>query len=104
MITIKSNDIVKCSKLFFYYFLFQNQWRIGHTSLFAHALGVVPFKDVFKTYNFGVDETDTESTSQYCLMIKELEGMHMVQTISQLAIYLTHILAIRVVNSLICTW
>lgn len=26
-----------------------DQWQIGHTSLFAHALGLKPFKDTFKT-------------------------------------------------------
>lgn len=31
------------------YLLAEDQWRIGITSLFAHALGLKPFKDVFWT-------------------------------------------------------
>lgn len=31
------------------YHLRNDQWKIGVTSIFAHALGVVPFKDNFWT-------------------------------------------------------
>ncbi|XP_018013866.1 uncharacterized protein LOC108670887, partial [Hyalella azteca] len=37
------------------YHLAFNQWKIGHTSLFAHALGLKPFKDVFWTSNDNVN-------------------------------------------------
>lgn len=43
------------------YMLAPNQWSIGHTSLFAHALGMKPYKDLFWT-----NRTNPNNPYSYC--------------------------------------